>query len=203
MPVTTDTSGHAIFQAVTPSLKVGAASGIGGFLLGGGVGILKSAHPGLVAVFTGTQFFVLGSTFVCTREVLLETAFREKSRRAELVSSTAAGALAGAAAGAFYGRVNSVAGACVVGTLSHLGQRYGHTIADRPTKQSDPRPVWDRLADSRWVPFRPISNSQYETMLVEKLVKVEAEISIIDEKLSTLRKANETPPNGLGRSESS
>lgn len=189
MSATQQDSGQpALVEPLIPAFKVGATTGLGGFLVGGAVGILRSAHPAIAGLLTGTQFFVLGSSFSYSRDVLLQTVFTKRTKSSELVSSTAAGTISGAAAGRFYGRINSAGGAVILGVCAHLGQRYIHSRADVESKPRDNRPYLDRLADSKWFPFRSLSNSEYETMLTEKLLKVDAEIMMIDEKVSALRK---------------
>ena len=40
---------------------------------------------------------------------------------------------------------------------------------------------------SRWSPVTPLTDRQYEKMLEEKLLKVDAEIAIIDENIQEIR----------------
>jgi hypothetical protein len=45
-----------------------------------------------------------------------------------------------------------------------------------------------RFAKSKWSPMSVLTDEQYEEMLQEKLLKVEAEIAIIDERIEGFRK---------------
>jgi hypothetical protein len=41
--------------------------------------------------------------------------------------------------------------------------------------------------DSRWSPVRALSDKEYEGMLREKLLRVNAEIALVDEKIEAIR----------------
>jgi hypothetical protein len=86
--------------------------------MGGAVGVLQSAHPGMAAMYTGAQCFVLGSSFLCmlfapfhlhllnlldTRQacLLFPNDQTVDHRRRERLASAFAGTFSGAAAGRF------------------------------------------------------------------------------------------------------
>lgn len=46
-----------------------------------------------------------------------------------------------------------------------------------------------RFAQSKWSPMSVLTDEQYEEMLQERLLKVEAEIAIIDERIEGVKKA--------------
>lgn len=50
-----------------------------------------------------------------------------------------------------------------------------------------------RMADSKWIPLRTLSDQEYRWMLEEKLLSVEAEIALIDDKIQELEKARPVP----------
>lgn len=56
---------------------------------------------------------------------------------------------------------------------------------------------WRRLAESKWTPFKVLSDEEYEVMLREKLLRVNAELAIIDDKMEKLRNV----PEHLGEQE--
>ena len=60
----------------------------------------------------------------------------------------------------------------------------GQSPIDRPN-------VWKRLAESSWTPVKFVSDEDYHGMLEEKLLSVEAEIALLDEKIEDLRRAKE------------
>ena len=66
--------------------------------------------------------------------------------------------------------------------------------------QSPSKPFLQRVAKSKWIPFRHLSDQEYREMLSEKLLSVEAEIALLDEKIEDLEKTRPNsapkPPNG-------
>ena len=71
--------------------------------------------------------------------------------------------------------------------LGLTGQTILHSIPRLVAANSEKEPLLQRLANSRWVPLKAISDEDYEKMLGEKLVRVEADIALIDEQLASLR----------------
>lgn len=133
------------------------------------------------------------------------------SDRQELRYSAFAGSLSGAINGAFRepattkhtsstntftgSRSNIVPGAIMMGLLGMAGQGgYNALSTSRDEEQGPRRPLMARLADSRWMPLKNLSDEQYEEMLSAKLIKVEVEISLIDEKIATLHATQSTTP---------
>lgn len=47
--------------------------------------------------------------------------------------------------------------------------------------------IWRRVADSKWSPMKVLSDEEYENMLREKLLRVNAEIALVDESIERLR----------------
>lgn len=56
---------------------------------------------------------------------------------------------------------------------------------------------WRRMAESKWTPFKVLSDEEYEVMLRERLLRVNAELAIIDEKIEELREV----PGNVGEQE--
>lgn len=50
-----------------------------------------------------------------------------------------------------------------------------------------------RMADSKWIPLRSLSDQEYKSMLSEKLLSIDAEIALLDEKMEELEKARPIP----------
>lgn len=55
------------------------------------------------------------------------------------------------------------------------------------------KPLMQRMADSKWIPLRTLSDQEYRGMLDEKLLSVEAEIALIDDKIQELEKNRPVP----------
>ena len=48
----------------------------------------------------------------------------------------------------------------------------------------------ERIMQSAWMPFRPISEEEYENMLNEKLTRVKADISAVDARITAIREVS-------------
>lgn len=92
------------------------------------------------------------------------------------------------------GRRNIIPGIVMFSLLGLCGQTVFNAVdASRKERAADEvveRPsLMKRIANARWSPMRNLSNEQYVSMLKEKLLTVEAEIAVIDDKISELRGA--------------
>ncbi|KAH8429532.1 uncharacterized protein LDX57_007194 [Aspergillus melleus] len=84
-----------------------------------------------------------------------------------------------------------IAGGAVTRLMGYVGQSSYNAIdtwqmehANNPSK-----PIIQRIADSKWIPLRSLSDDDYRGMLSEKLLSIEAEISLIDDKIEELEKS--------------
>lgn len=50
-----------------------------------------------------------------------------------------------------------------------------------------------RMAESKWVPLRTLSDQEYREMLSEKLLSIDAEIALLDDKIQELEKSRPIP----------
>ena len=48
-------------------------------------------------------------------------------------------------------------------------------------------PFWRRVANSKWSPMKVLTDEEYEKMLRERLLRVNAEIVLVDENIEKLR----------------
>jgi hypothetical protein len=103
------------------------------------------------------------------------------------------------------GRRNIVPGAIVFAIVGGTGQtiynladaRHG-AYSSSPAK-SETRSRW---LNSRWSPVKVLSDDEYEGMLQEKLLRLKAEIALIDENIMELQKhaiQNEALRSKLGK----
>lgn len=84
----------------------------------------------------------------------------------------------------------------MIGLLGFAGQAGYNMISATQQSSSSPRPsIVQQLTESKWVPLKALSDQQYEEILQEKLLKVEVEISMIDEKIATLKAAEDDLPH--------
>ena len=126
----------------------------------------------------------------------MTTAFRSILISARPDSHTQASTLAGAICGGGIAAATRkpariVPGSVMFGLFGFLGQRGYEMIGAARLASSryplDGQTLLKRLAQSRWSPMKPLSDEEYEGILNEKLVVVDAEIAILDESLDTLR----------------
>jgi hypothetical protein len=74
----------------------------------------------------------------------------------------------------------------VLGCVGQLS--YNAIDAWQAEQQGKPARSWlERVADSRWVPIKSLSDEKYKEMLQEKLLTVEADIALLDERIQALR----------------
>lgn len=50
-----------------------------------------------------------------------------------------------------------------------------------------PKSFLQSLASKKWIPMKTLSDEEYESMLREKLLRVEAEMAVMDEEIGRLR----------------
>jgi hypothetical protein len=78
--------------------------------------------------------------------------------------------------------------------VGFLGQR-GYTFLDgrnteamKPRMEEEREPFWRRAMQSRWSPVKHLSHEEYKKVLEDKLLRVDAEIAVIDDDIAALRK---------------
>ena len=54
-------------------------------------------------------------------------------------------------------------------------------------KTNDGKRFWERIAEMKWSPLTAVSDEDYGHLLKEKLLRVEAEIALVDEEVDRLR----------------
>jgi hypothetical protein len=69
----------------------------------------------------------------------------------------------------------------------------GQTAVNRYDKSDMPLPdgpqlnFWQRFASLKWMPVTVLDDVEYEDMLREKQLKLEAEIALVDERIALLK----------------
>ncbi|KAM3083643.1 hypothetical protein ACMFMF_001012 [Clarireedia jacksonii] len=180
-------------------------SALSGGVVGGFSGIVVSPTPILFAAATSIQWGVLGTTFWGTRIALLSR-YHTPTRQEKSLSSTLAASLAGATGGLLRGRKNVLSGFFVFGAIGYLGQWMYDAVDGRKMENvnsggtaegGSERETWMR---SKWVPWKALTDEEYEALLKEKLLRVDAEIALLDESLERLKRQQKSVPNGDGAS---
>ncbi|KAI0115008.1 hypothetical protein F4814DRAFT_417869 [Daldinia grandis] len=179
-------SANELMEIASKSLQTGVMAGGVGLVIGAGFGIARSAPPALFAIFAGLQWFALGSTYMASRDLLWHAwGGKENLTTSELATSSGvAGGVAGMIGGMFRGPKNIVPGVIVFGTVGTAGAYMAQLFKGKSKDDSKAKPGW---LDSKWSPLRRLSDKEYEEKLEEKILRINAEISIIDDNIAALR----------------
>ncbi|KAI1281410.1 hypothetical protein F5Y07DRAFT_354631 [Xylaria sp. FL0933] len=186
-------SSTELWQIGTKSFQTGMVTGGIGLLLGAGIGIVRAAPPTIFALFTGFQWFALGSTYMASRNLLYHALGGEENlSSSDLVKvGGAAGSVSGMVGGMLRGPKNILPGMLVFGTLG-AGSSYVSQLAQGT--EAKPKKSW---LDSKWSPMQRLSDKDYMNMVEEKILRLDAEIAIIDENIASLKKESHSPvPSG-------
>ncbi|KAL2222056.1 hypothetical protein M432DRAFT_207353 [Thermoascus aurantiacus ATCC 26904] len=178
------------------SLKVGTLSGTAGLVYGGVAGVLRSPHPVIHSISCGIHWFACGASFWWLRSNILKLHFQDNATPKERAYTSAiSGGIAGGGVTRLMGG-RLLPGVIVFSLLGYLGQSSYNAVDRWRLENPDisTKTIVQRIADSRWVPLRSLSDEEYRNMLSEKLLGIEAEIAIIDEKIQELEKLKGSNP---------
>ncbi|KAI0840634.1 hypothetical protein F5Y06DRAFT_244601 [Hypoxylon sp. FL0890] len=196
-------SANELMHIASKSLQTGAVLGGIGLVVGAGAGIVRSAPPTLFALFAGFQWFTLGSSYMASRSLLWHAWGGEENLTPSdhVKASGVAGGVSGMVGGMFRGPRNIIPGILFFGTLgasgTYLSQRFKNKSKD---SESQPKTGW---LDSKWSPLKRLSDREYEEKLEEKILRINAEISLIDDSIASLRaSSNTTTKSDRGRADS-
>lgn len=180
----------AATAVMAPALKVGAACGCAGFLFGGASGTLRGTTPGLFATAASIQTFALGTTFWACRSTIVHTGLATDQRPYRLiqVSSLAGGISGGVIAFLTRGRRNVLPATLMWSLTAGLGQLgYNRYTSEHMGRQATtPENLWTNLAKRSWFPMKVLSSEEYAEMLREKMLKVDVEIALLDDRIAAL-----------------
>ncbi|KAI5205124.1 hypothetical protein E4T39_03161 [Aureobasidium subglaciale] len=193
---------------IGPALKIGALSGAAGFVTGGVAGVIRNSPPLLFAIGSSVQWFGLGTTywgqldrFLSHISMLINLGTRSfifqawdtgkgltKSDKAS--ASTIAGGVAGSGVGLLTrGPRNAIPGAIMFSFFGFIGQTVANRFdkTDLPASDEPRLNFWQRFASLKWMPVTVLDDSEYEHMLRERQLKLEAEIALVDERIEALK----------------
>ncbi|EPE35606.1 hypothetical protein GLAREA_11306 [Glarea lozoyensis ATCC 20868] len=179
-----------ILDIIMPALQIGGVAGISGTIIGGFGGVIRSKTPIIFALASGIQWFTLGTSFYASRSAILHSWTKQKpSQEITPSDKIKASALAGSTAGAFGGLLrgpkNIIPGILMFTLFGATGQYiFNVRSARQPDEEQPNNHSW---LNSRWSPMKVLSDTEYDEMLQEKLLKVNAQIAIIDENIAALR----------------
>ncbi|KAA8567939.1 hypothetical protein EYC84_008376 [Monilinia fructicola] len=199
-----------LMDIVGPALQFGGLSALSGTIVGGFSGILVSRTPVLFAVASSIQWGILGTTFWGTRTALLsryKTASIYPTPQEKALSTSLAASLAGATGGILRGPKNVLPGFVVFGAAGYVGQKIYDAVDERKLEEmrleeGGKKNSEEGWVNSKWVPWKKLTDDEYEGMLKERLLKVDAEIAILDENLDSLKAQQNSEAQKLeGRNE--
>ncbi|KAH7262585.1 hypothetical protein BKA59DRAFT_33735 [Fusarium tricinctum] len=179
-----------IIDLVLPPLKFGGYAGTAGVLAGVGGSIFKEANPIVWGAISGFQWFTLGTSFWFTRSIVVKAWGGEE--RLKNGDKTMASAIAGTAAGAVGGLIRgpkNILPAMFVWTVFGTGgQIVANRMAARKPKIQDEN---DETFFTRWTPLKKLTDQEYRDMMSEKMLRIDADIALIDDRVAELRKQAE------------
>jgi len=178
-----------IMEIIWPALQIGGLSGFSGMLIGAFSGVVRSTTPTLFALASGIQWFTLGTTFWASRGFILHAWGKDKvGPREKVFASAIAGGIGGTAGGLLRGRSNILPGSIMFAVFGAAGQALYNTADARNSELAEKGEFEKRnsFLNSKWSPMKVLSDSEYENMLREKLLRVNAQIALVDENIQAL-----------------
>ncbi|KAJ5227349.1 uncharacterized protein N7469_007355 [Penicillium citrinum] len=175
-------------NSLASAAKVGALTGATGLIYGGAAGVIKSPNPLIHSVSCGIHWFACGSTFWWMRSNIIKHHFQDQASPQDraYVSAFCGGLSGGVVTRLMGGRL--VPGLVIFTLLGYGGQSVFNRVDawQMGRAQTPSKPLMQRMAESKWIPLRHLSDEEYRNMLNEKLLSVEAEIALLDEKIEQL-----------------
>ncbi|KAL7957784.1 hypothetical protein V8C34DRAFT_284793 [Trichoderma compactum] len=175
-----------IRDLVVAPVKVGSFTGAAGVLAGVAGAIARDTSPVASGAVTGFQWFALGGSFWFTRSMTVRAmGGNEQLRPADkTIASTIGGSAAGAVAGLIRGPGKILPAMAMWGVLGAGGQIVANGLSNRKPKVKDENESWLR---SNWSPLRKLTDQEYIDMMEEKILRVDADIALIDDRITELK----------------
>ncbi|KAJ3941512.1 uncharacterized protein N0V96_008223 [Colletotrichum fioriniae] len=180
-----------------------------GVFSGIAAGIIRDSTPALFAVASGIQWFALGSSYWLSRSVVMAAWGGEEklSNSSKIQASALAGGTAGMVGGlirehslllgyrqfltrSLGGPKNIIPGVIVFSLIGGTGQAFVNAAQGRPEVTEKKKSIFE----SSWSPLKKLSDDEYRDMIDEKMLRIDAEIALIDEKIVELRAAKAAAP---------
>ncbi|KAI4754181.1 hypothetical protein E4T52_13676 [Aureobasidium sp. EXF-3400] len=177
---------------IGPALKIGALSGAAGFVTGSVAGVIRNSPPLLFGLGSGLQWFGLGSTYWGTRSFIFQAWDTGKglTKSDKASASAIAGGVAGSGVGLLTrGPRNAIPGAIMFSLFGFIGQTASNYYdkTDMPVSDEPQLNFWQKFAGLKWMPVQVLKDGEYEDMLRERQLKLEAEIALVDERIEALK----------------
>lgn len=86
-------------------------------------------------------------------------------------------------------------GYCGQVAYEKLDTRHTESLTQREDRSNN---LLQRIAKSRWVPVQALADEEYRDMLQEKLLRVETEIALIDDRIGEIQSMQNSPTISTG-----
>ncbi|KAF6822922.1 hypothetical protein CMUS01_10894 [Colletotrichum musicola] len=175
-----------LVELIGPPLKVGALTGSVGLFTGVAAGIVRDSTPALFGLASGIQWFALGSSYWFSRTVVMSAWGGESqlTNGSKVHASALAGGTAGMVGGLIRGPKNIVPGVIVFSMVGAVGQAVVNATQGSPT---DVKQEKKSIFESSWSPLKKLTDDEYREMIDEKMLKIDVEIALVDDKIAELR----------------
>ncbi|RYP25457.1 hypothetical protein DL767_008375 [Monosporascus sp. MG133] len=114
------------------------------------------------------------------------------SKSDHVKASGIAGGVSGMVGGMFRGPKNILPGILFFSLLGAGSSFVSQRAKNNEPKQSNTKTSW---LDSKWSPMRSLSDKEYVDMLEEKILRLDAEIAVIDENIASLKTSGRSKNN--------
>ncbi|CAD0081692.1 unnamed protein product [Aureobasidium vineae] len=174
---------------IGPALKIGALSA--GFVTGSVAGVIRNSPPLLFGLGSGIQWFGLGTTYWGTRSFIFQA--WDTGKGLTKSDKTSASTIAGGVAGSGVGLLTPI----MFSLFGFLGQTVSNYYdkTDMPISDEPQLNFWQRFASLKWMPVTVLKDGEYEDMLRERQLKLEAEIALVDERIEALKMQHAKAPS--------
>ncbi|QKX58263.1 uncharacterized protein TRUGW13939_05384, partial [Talaromyces rugulosus] len=173
------------------SLKVGALSACAGLTYGGASGILRATkHPIIHSISHGIHWAAWGTSFWWMRNNIISIHYQDNATPKDRVyASAVSGGLSGGIVTRLMGG-KFTPGLVLFSLFGYVGQKTWNFVERRQQENEGkgPKPILQRMAESKWVPLRSLSDDEFRNLLNEKLLSIEVDISLLDEKIQSLER---------------
>ncbi|OTA03959.1 hypothetical protein A9Z42_0044900 [Trichoderma parareesei] len=175
-----------IIDLMVAPAKVGTWTGAAGVMAGVAGAIARDTSPVASGAVTGFQWFALGGSFWFTRSVTVRAMGGDEQLRPvdKTIASTIGGSAAGAVAGLIRGPGKILPAMVMWGVLGAGGQMVANGLSNRKPKAKDENDSWFR---SKWSPLKKLTDQEYIDMMEEKILRVDADIALIDDRIAELK----------------
>lgn len=65
--------------------------------------------------------------------------------------------------------------------------QYVHNRYTAPKEVKPRENFWKRMSEKSWTPFKVLTNEEYTEMLRERMLKIDVEIAVLDDKIAALK----------------